>query len=133
MPRPKRKRFLASPPSIDGLKPFGVPMKNLEPVVLLFEEYEAIKLADYEGLSQLEAAKRMEVSRPTFTRVYEKARKSMAQSLVEGKALLIEGGNYYTTKCWYKCRHCKKVNVSVDAISNCPSCQSNRIIQLNER
>ena len=59
---------------MEGYKPFGIPRRELDSVTLLFEEYEAIKLADYENLTQEEAALKMNISRPTFTRLYDKAR-----------------------------------------------------------
>ena len=73
MPRPKRNRCIEHPPIMEGFKPFGIPMTKLEPIILLYEEYESMRLADYEGLTQAQAAEQMQVSRPTFTRIYEKA------------------------------------------------------------
>jgi uncharacterized protein len=61
-----------------------------------------MRLSDYEGLTQEQAAEKMNISRPTFTRIYEKARRTIAQAFVEGKAIFIEGGNYHTDDCWYK-------------------------------
>ena len=72
MPRPKRYRTIENPPIMEGFKPFGISMTDLEPVILLFEEYESMRLADYLGLTQEQAAEKMNVSRPTFTRIYEK-------------------------------------------------------------
>ena len=93
MPRPKRKRTIFSLPLVKGFRPFGNEQQHSENIVLLIEEYEALKLADYNILTQEEAAGKMNVSRPTFTRIYEKARQKIAQALVEGKVILIEGGN----------------------------------------
>jgi len=93
MPRPKRKRKIFSLPQIEGFKPFGTDIKDAQVVKLLFEEYEAIKLADYQNLTQDEAAKKMNISRPTFTRIYDKARKTIAEALVEGKIIKITGGD----------------------------------------
>ena len=93
MPRPKRKRKIFSLPLAEGFKPFGVAFNEAEAVELLFEEYEAVKLSDYQGLTQEEAAKKMNISRPTFTRIYDKARKIIAEALVEGKILTIKGGH----------------------------------------
>lgn len=131
MPRPKRKRLVESPPLIDGFKPFGIPMKDLEPAVLLYEEYEAIRLSDYEGLTQEQASVIMEVSRPTFTRIYEKARKTIAAAFVEGKAVIIEGGNFYTKDFWYKCSDCRKVNITVRQQNCCNYCKSTNLRTLN--
>ncbi len=102
MPNRRRSRKVTMPPLMEGFKPFGIPMKDLEPVVLLFEEYEALRLADYENLTQEEAAVRMNVSRPTFTRIYDKARKNIARAFIEGKAILIQGRTYITDDYWYR-------------------------------
>jgi len=93
MPRPKRKRKIFSLPLAEGFKPFGIPFNEAEAIELLIEEYEALKLSDYQNLTQEEAAKKMNVSRPTFTRIYEKARRTVAEALVEGKILVIKGGH----------------------------------------
>lgn len=132
MPRPKRKRTIENPPVMEGFKPFGIPMTDLEPVILLYEEYESIRLSDYECLTQEQSAERMNVSRPTFTRIYEKARRTIARAFVEGKAIFIEGGNYHTDDCWYKCEHCQKLNVSQKEIAACKYCQSGAIRRLNK-
>lgn len=87
--------MVEGPPAMEGFKPFGIPMTNIQSVVLHYEEYEAIRLTDYEGKTHEEAAESMGVSRPTFTRVYEKARKTIAAAFVEGKAIFIEGGDYH--------------------------------------
>jgi len=132
MPRPRRKRRIDAPPQIEGFKPFGVPMKDLEPVILLFEEYESMRLADYEGLTQEEAAKRMRVSRPTFTRIYESTRKSLAKAFVEGKAIFIEGGDYETDQYWYRCENCMKLNISKSESKRCNYCSSGQLRRLNK-
>ncbi len=93
MSRPKQCRRIQSPPLMSGFKPFGVPRSITGEVVLQYDEYEAIRLLDYEGLLQEEAADRMNVSRPTLTRIYAKARQTVARAFVEGKSLVIEGGN----------------------------------------
>ncbi len=92
-----------------GFKPFGIPRSVTGEVYLQYDEYEAIRLLDYEGLLQEEAAERMNVSRPTLTRIYAKARKTVAQAFVEGKALVIEGGNVDFGGKWYRCRNCNTV------------------------
>ncbi|PZX16902.1 putative DNA-binding protein (UPF0251 family) [Breznakibacter xylanolyticus] len=99
MARPKRLRTITHPPLVSGFKPMGGCVTGQEVVTLLFEEYEALRLADYQGMTQEQAAVEMGVSRPTFTRVYEKARCAVARSLVEGRVLLIEGGCYQTRPC----------------------------------
>ena len=132
MPRPKLKRLIVNPPIMEGFKPFGIPMTDLEPVILLYEEYESIRLSDYEGFTQEKSAERMNVSRPTFTRIYEKARRTIAQAFVEGKAIFIEGGNYYSEDCWYRCNHCMKLNICKTEINTCNYCHSKTLRRLNK-
>lgn len=131
MPRPRRKRTIGAPPVMEGFKPFGIPMNDLEPVVLLFEEYESIRLIDYDGLNHEQASERMNVSRATFTRIYEQSRRSIAKAFVEGKAIFIEGGDYHTNDFWYRCGHCMKVTVNSLVLSNCSYCNSEDIRLLN--
>ncbi len=109
MPRPKQHRKVDSPPLMQGYKPFGIPRNQLEAVTLHFDEYEAMRLLDYEGLMQEQAAERMNVSRSTLTRIYENARRSMAKAFVEGKMILIEGGNVEFDKEWFRCKRCHKL------------------------
>lgn len=92
MPRNKKLRWIETHPPVSVFKPAGVPARTLESVVLRLDEYEALRLADYEGLDQEEVATRLGVSRPTVSRILETARKTVAGAFVEGKALLIEGG-----------------------------------------
>jgi predicted DNA-binding protein (UPF0251 family) len=111
----------------------GVPFRMSQHVSLQYEEYEAIKLADYKGMSQEEAAGIMEVSRPTFTRIYEKARKKVAEAFVEGKTILIEGGNVSFDKHWYRCNHCYTVfHADEDIEKKCSACGSGDIESINE-
>ncbi len=119
------------PPAMEGFKPFGIPMRELEHVVLLFEEYEAIRLADYVNLTQEEAAQKMEISRPTFTRIYDKARKNVAKAFVEGKAVIIEGGTYTSDDFWYRCNNCHETIITMKPAKKCRKCDSGDIIQLN--
>jgi predicted DNA-binding protein (UPF0251 family)/predicted Fe-Mo cluster-binding NifX family protein len=76
------------------MKPAGVPVRAIEEVRLGFDEAEAIRLADLEGLYQEAAARSMGVSRQTFGRIIETARRKVADSILNGKALRIEGGEY---------------------------------------
>ena len=94
MPRPRKRRLLDRAPQAAIYKPAGVPLDGLRRVTLLQEELEALRLADLEGLTQQEAAVRMGVSRSTFQRVVAQARCQVAQALVEGCALQIEGGTF---------------------------------------
>lgn len=125
MPRPKRQRLIQDPPIMDGFKPFGIPMVALEQVVLLFEEYESIRLCDYQGLTQEQGAEKMGVSRPTFTRIYEKARQTIAKGFVEGKAIRIEGGNYHTIKGCL-CKKCHGHLSHTTLFCTCESCDTKK-------
>lgn len=92
MPRPPRQRVIAGQPAVTVYKPAGVPARELAWITLALDEYEAIRLIDGEGLDQDAAAERMQVSRPTVTRILAAARAKIAQVLISGQALLIEGG-----------------------------------------
>jgi len=88
------QRRVGAEPGITYFKPRGVPTRKLDEIVLTVEEYEALRLADLEGLSQEKAAKKMGVSQPTFNRLISSARKKVSQAIIGGKAIRIEGGNY---------------------------------------
>lgn len=90
MPRPRCCRRISGLPACKLFKPMGVPASGLEVVALSLDEYEAIRLADHEGLYQEEAAGRMGVSRQTFGRTIEAARRKVARALVLGLVLSIE-------------------------------------------
>jgi predicted DNA-binding protein (UPF0251 family) len=90
--RNKIPRCVTHRPPVTVFKPAGVPARSLQWLRLALDEYEALLLADYEGLSQEEVAARLGVSRPTVSRILESARRTVTQALVEGQALAIEGG-----------------------------------------
>ncbi len=92
MPRPGKFRRICQRPTANYYKPRGIPLSALEQVNLTFDELEAIRLADLEGLYQEAAAEQMNVSRQTFGRIIESAHKKIADALVNGKALSIDGG-----------------------------------------
>ena len=92
MPRPCCPRRVGFTPGVVHFKPAGVPMCDLEEVVLTLDEVEALRLADLNGLYQEQAAEQMKISRATFARIVEVARKKVADALIHGKALRLEGG-----------------------------------------
>jgi predicted DNA-binding protein (UPF0251 family) len=92
MPRPFCHRRIAGHPTAAIFKPLGVPMRGIEEVVMTLDEFEAIRLADLNGLYQEQAAAEMAVSRPTFSRIVESAHRKLADVVCHGKALRIEGG-----------------------------------------
>ncbi len=133
MPNHRRHRHISMLPPMEGYKPFGIPMRELESVILLFEEYESIRLADYENLTQEEAALKMNISRPTFTRLYDKARKTVAKAFVEGKAIIIRGGDFVTENYWYKCQDCHETIATMKPIEHCRKCDSDKLTPLNDK
>jgi len=92
VPRPFCCRSIAGRPAVSIFKPIGVPVRELDEIVMTLDEFEALRLADLGGLYQEQAAERMKVSRPTFSRIIDAARRKVADALVHGKALRIEGG-----------------------------------------
>lgn len=127
MPRPQRCRRIGVLPANSVFKPAGVPARTLEEVTLTVDEFEALRLADYEGLYQEQAAGRMGVSRQTFGRIVEAARKKVAQALVKGMVLRIEGGviemaEMRAFEC-ADCGHVWEVPFGIGRPESCPSCQ----------
>ena len=92
MSRPQCCRRVSGRPTASVFHPAGIPVRELEEIVLTLDEFEAIRLADLEGLYQEQAAERMIVSRPTFGRILAAAHRKVAEALAHGKALKIEGG-----------------------------------------
>ncbi len=133
MPRRKRNRRIQVPPVIKGMSVYGVRGRKSNEVILHLEEYEAIRLLDYQNLTQEEAAVFMDVSRPTLTRIYEEARNKVATAFVEGRDLIFRGGDIYFEKNWYKCNKCKASfsDYSEDNVK-CAVCQSDDLISLND-
>lgn len=133
MPRKKRSRRIQVPPVIKGMSVFGVRGRKSNEVLLRLEEYESIRLLDYQNLTQEEAAVHMDVSRPTLTRIYEEARNKVATAFVEGRDILFKGGDVYFDKNWFKCNACK---ASFSHFSKeeaaCPVCNSDNILSLND-
>lgn len=94
MPRPRKARHVCCNPAATYYKPQGIPMRDLEEVVLSMDGFEALRLVDAEGLPREEAAARMSISQSTLCRLLADARKIMAETITSGKALKIEGGDY---------------------------------------
>lgn len=126
MVRPKCPRQVNSIPGSAYFKPRGVPVAALEEVVLGVDEFEAIRLADYEGLYQEAAAERMGISRPTFGRILVAARRKTADALLNGKALKIAGGAIRTAELReFRCASCGhqwELPFGTGRPPGCPSC-----------
>jgi len=136
MARPQKSRKVCNPPKMKGFKPFGISMCEIEFITLKYEEYESIKLIDYELLSQDEAAEKMNVSRPTITRIYNKALKTIAKAFVEGLAIEIEGGNYEFEQDWFRCKKCFKLIQGLENHVKCSNCKlfsENELIPLQKK
>lgn len=133
MSRPRRKRHIFRPPLVNGFTPYGSSAPPTGMLTILLEEYEALRLADYEGMSQLEAAERMGVSRPTFTRIYEQAKRKMVQALVEGLKFQISGGHTQFDTTWFRCEECNTAFAPAEDamyVVDCPVCRGNHIYRL---
>ncbi len=132
MSRPKKERVVHRPPLYADFKPTGVQRSGLKTLLLELDEFEAIRLADYLGMEHTEAAVEMEISRSTFTRLIDKARKKIAEFLIEGKHLQIEGGNIHFRGNLIRCHNCGHMfNVAFETnIDSCPSCGSRNLIDL---
>jgi len=132
MPRPEKDRIIFKPPIFSEFKPVGISMRSLSEIQITLDEYEAFRLADHIGLSHIEAAEEMGISRPTFTRLIEKARKKIAEFIIQGKLLTIEGGNIHfrnnVIRC-VSCGHMFTTNIE-NSITECPECNSNNLQNL---
>jgi predicted DNA-binding protein (UPF0251 family) len=136
MARPKNCRRVGFLPDAKYFKPRGIPLSVLEEVVLTVDECEAIRLADFEGLYQEQAAGKMAVSRQTFGRIIDSAHKKVAEALVKGKALKIEGGEFDMLetrkfRC-SDCQHAWELPYGTGRPSDCPSCKSSNIHRSEE-
>jgi len=96
--RPAIKKIVSTVPLYAYFKPQGIPMTKLKIETLSLEEIEALKLKDVENLKQEVAAAKMGISRSTFQRIIKSARYKLVKSIIEGKALKVEGGNYIPEK-----------------------------------
>ncbi|MBM3248290.1 MAG: DUF134 domain-containing protein [Candidatus Omnitrophica bacterium] len=130
MPRPFRFRKVCCRPDANYFKPRGIPIGVLKEVNLTMDELEAVRLADLENMYQEDAAKKMNISRQTFGNIIASAHKKIADSLVNSKALKIEGGvvkmagrNFVC----YDCKHEWSLPHGSGRPSECPKCKSSNI------
>ncbi len=130
MARPIKWRRVDRPPDVPEFRPAGG--QGAGGVnILLVEEYEAIRLKDELGLEQEDCARRMQVSRATFQRILSTARAKIADSLVHGKGIRIEGGNWRRGLCGVSCRQCgHRWEATADQLADarqqihCPQCDA---------
>ena len=97
LPRPRRFRRVMFQPDVTYFKPVGIRMASLQESVLTVDEFEAVRLKDLDCIEQEKAAKKMDISQPTFHRLLLSARKKLADAIVHGKAIKIKGGNFQYT------------------------------------
>jgi predicted DNA-binding protein (UPF0251 family) len=112
-------------------KPAGIPLRDLEEVCMSIEEAEAIRLKDLEGLEQEQGAEKMNVSRPTFQRILASARQKVADALLNGKAIRIDGGNFEMTWRRFHCNrgHEWELETPVSALPElCPVCSEPSVL-----
>ncbi|MBN3034603.1 MAG: DUF134 domain-containing protein [Bacteroidales bacterium] len=132
MPRPQNERMVHEPPLFTEFKPVGFPGRMLGQISLTLDEYEAFRLADHLSMSHEEAAGEMEISRPTFTRLIETARKKISDLIVSGNMLLIEGGKIHFRRNIIRCLSCGHMfNMDIATVfTECPECGSTNLLSL---
>ncbi|MBN1756638.1 DUF134 domain-containing protein [bacterium] len=130
MVRPLKYRRVNQLPGVEIFKPTGIPIRLLKLVNLTIDEFEALRLADYEGLYQEDAALRMGISRQTLGRILLSARKKLVECLVDGAALKIEGGKFDPSLFFLRCEDCNEM-IDIDYNKSwplqCPSCRGYHI------
>ncbi len=135
MARPVKWRKIENIPTVPYFVPSEKDIDEIRGNVLKLEELEAVRLKDLEGLEQEECAQKMQVSRPTFQRILISAREKITDSLVNGKTLKIEGGNFTRNICPVKCEDCgkewsesfEKLEIIKNVEYTCPSCGSSHV------
>ncbi|MFO7750806.1 MAG: DUF134 domain-containing protein [Desulfobacteraceae bacterium] len=132
MVRPVINRKVGYKPEVNYFKPRGIPMTELLEVVLTVDEREAVRLADLEGMSHDEGGRQMGVSRATFGRILKNARNTIADAVINGKAIDVQGGHYemVTTDRTVRCRSCChrwKEPCQMKKENACPLCQGSDI------
>jgi predicted DNA-binding protein (UPF0251 family)/DNA-directed RNA polymerase subunit RPC12/RpoP len=130
MPRRKRHRWVEKEPPVSVYKPAGIPAKDLDEILITVDEFEALRLADFQGLSQRDASIEMKISQPTFNRILAAARKKVAEGLVLGNVLRIEGGKYMLSdgSGGLECLECgERVEDPTSPGNVCPKCGSSHL------
>jgi len=135
VPRPFKCRRVAFMPELTYFKPAGVPLTHLGEVRLSVEEAEAVRLKDLDGLEQEQGAEKMNISRPTFQRVLASARQKIADALLNGKVLRIEGGNFEMAFRRFRCVSGHEWETPLEATvatipQSCPACNTSDFVFL---
>jgi predicted DNA-binding protein (UPF0251 family) len=123
MGRPKKCRWVETEPGVTFFKPRGIPLRSLQQIVITVDELEAMRLADFLEMTQEEVAQRMQVSRPTVTRMLSRAHRVVAEALVHGKAICIQGGDY---RVGQHCQDCGQWSIQGSGESDLGGCTCQR-------
>ena len=138
MVRPQKERRVAFNPEISYFKPRGIPMFDLEEVCLTVDQREAIRLSDLLGMSHEQAGRHMGVSRATFGRIIQRAREAVADALINGKAINVEGGNYQLmdTARMFHCTNCDhewEEPIGTGRPEHCPACKNEDFYRIRHK
>ena len=136
MGRPTMWRRVSSLPPVNFFKPAQVPTSLLQEICLSVEEAEAIRLKDLQGLEQEECGNKMKISRTTFARILNSARQKVADALLNGKAIRIEGGNFQVALRRFRCATGHEWEVPFDTMTalppnSCPECNITDILPVS--
>jgi predicted DNA-binding protein (UPF0251 family) len=127
MVRPRLQRKISGEFSATYFKPAGIPVRELQTVNLTIDELEAVRLADLEELYQADAAEKMNISRQTLGNILKTAHKKIAEALIQGKAIRIEGGAVEYIRNRLICKECEKTFTSDRDNEACPECKSSKV------
>ena len=134
MPRPRKIRAIECPPYCKSFKPQGIPTRYIKTVIISVEEYECVRLADYNNLEHQEASARLGISRSVFTRMLQTARNKIATAIIDGCELMIEGGEFNfennRTRC-LSCYNTYQAPKEEAPLTICPNCSSDKLQNLN--
>ena len=138
MVRPQKRRRVAFNPEISYFKPRGIPMFDLEEVRLTVDQREAIRLSDWLGMSHEDAGHHMGVSRATFGRIIQQARKAVADALINGKAINVEGGSFKIVSATriFNCNNCSQEweePLGTGRPACCPSCNEDDFHRIGKK
>jgi predicted DNA-binding protein (UPF0251 family) len=135
MSRPVKRRRIAFIPGVTYFKPEGIPLRCLEGVRLTLEEAEAMRLKELEGLEQEQGALKMNISRQTFQRMLSSAHQKMADAILNGKAIMIEGGHFEVAPGKFRCGNGHEWEEPFESMVKmpprcCPVCRTPNIEQI---
>jgi predicted DNA-binding protein (UPF0251 family) len=135
MGRKRMWRKVSSLPQINTFHPAGISLAATDEVNLLVEEAEAVRLKDLEGMEQEQCAERMCVSRPTFARILDAARRKIADAILNGKVIRIEGGNFEMAVRRFRCMSGHEWDVPFETMVStppelCPDCETPSIMPI---